>query len=520
MKLNKSSIEWALRHVKTMKDTDLFPLPKEIDVLLEDFDNTVNELSNIDLSNYEWHNARRFLIPKKELSYRLATQLNPLDSIIFSAIMYEYGLQIESRRPTVYDNNVFSYRFSPNRFGYLYATEDSWGSFWEHCKVKAEEYDYVVCLDISDFYNQIYHHTIENELIKCGIPNVVNKSIMRLLEKLTTKTSRGIPIGPHGAHLLAEMTLIPVDNLLTIKYDDYCRYSDDIMIFCNDFSAAKNIIYEVAEILDNQQRLVLQNGKTKIYKTNEFKSVCDQMIQDNPINDLEKDMINIFNKYDFNSYTNNDLITLQEEDYSVFSRDNIEGCLQEYLSHTEINYERIKWLYRRLSQIGVDGGVEFTILNIEKLSPAISEIVNYLVSVGESEQSDLDLNRIGDSIFGLLNNQFIRNNIYLKFSILSLFSTCNNYNHINKLISIFKDSPEELKREIILAVFNSQSDKLYSWFFGLKEQAQNFNDWTRSAYYIACSSMISENKKFYLNSLNDKDILVRLIIKWALKNNN
>ena len=126
---------------------------------------------------------------------------------------------------------VFSYRFAPQPDGTLYAKNDSWKAFWTANLSKAQNYSYIACLDISDFYNQIYHHTIENMLIDVGFPNEIKKSIMKLLENITQKMSRGIPVGPHAAHILAEMSLIPIDDSLTMRGIDYCRYADDIIVF-------------------------------------------------------------------------------------------------------------------------------------------------------------------------------------------------------------------------------------------------------------------------------------------------
>jgi len=239
------------------------------------------------------------------------------------------------------------------------------------------------------------------------------------------------------------------------------------------------------------------------------------MIQDNPINDLEIEKVETFNKYGSNLYTQTDIIELEEEEYNVFTVDKVENCLNAYLASEEPNYERIKWLYRRLSQVRVDSAILYTIENIDRLTPAINEIVNYFTCIGESRRSSLDLNVIGDDIFSLLSKESIDINLYLKISILSLFSSSTSYNHVKKLMSIFRNSSEGLKREIIFAVYKSEND-LYSWIFGLKEQAENFNDWTRRAYYIACSKLIAENKRFYLKSIKTDDILEKIIIRWAL----
>lgn len=54
MQLEKESIKWAIKHIKKQKDTDLFPKLKEYEVLFEDEDNLIEELSKVDIGSYQW----------------------------------------------------------------------------------------------------------------------------------------------------------------------------------------------------------------------------------------------------------------------------------------------------------------------------------------------------------------------------------------------------------------------------------------------------------------------------------
>lgn len=81
------------------------------------------------------------------------------------------------------ENKVFNYRFSPKSDGELYDKKEAWKNFWSVSKEKSKEYGYVVYIDISDFYNRIYHHTLENQLIDCGFENSVIKAIMNMLKR-------------------------------------------------------------------------------------------------------------------------------------------------------------------------------------------------------------------------------------------------------------------------------------------------------------------------------------------------
>jgi Reverse transcriptase (RNA-dependent DNA polymerase) len=409
MKLEEQSIRWALEHLFLYGDTDLFPKMIEIDCLYNIADKTIDQLKNIDLGNYQYGAMRRFIVPKEELSYRLATQLDPLDNIILTAIIHQYGDLIEKRRipiSTNSSNKIFSYRFEPQPDYRLYNPNISWLEFWNQCKKKISNYKYAVYLDIADFYNQIYHHNIENQLQACCFPNQVKKWIENLLKQTTAKVSRGIPVGPHSTHLLAEMSLIPIDNTLSDKGLDYCRYVDDIIVFCDDYTQARVIVYQMAESLDRQQKLVLQQQKTKIYNKEEFETYCESMLQDRPINEFEEDILTVLrNSSNRNPYSCISLSDISIEEMKVFEQNRVEAVLSDYLNEKEPNFARLRWFLRRLSQVGVPSAVEFCIIRMDELTPAISDVCRYLISVINNDKDDWKV--LGTRIFDLLDNNKI-----------------------------------------------------------------------------------------------------------------
>ena len=193
--------------------------------------------------------------------------------------------------------------------------------FWETCRSRISSNKYAVYLDIADFYNQIYHHNIENQLGEAGFPNQVKKWLMNLLENVTAKVSRGIPVGPHATHLLGELSLFPIDSNLSLKGLDFCRFVDDIIIFCDSYQAAKILIYQIAEILDKQQRLILQRNKTKIYESDEFENHCIKMTRNQPINQNEENILKIIQMYsDSNPYTTINIGQLSNSQSSFFAK--------------------------------------------------------------------------------------------------------------------------------------------------------------------------------------------------------
>jgi len=496
MNLSVNTFKWVLKHIKKDKDTDLFPKLKEYEILFSNEADLINELSKIDIGNYTWQPYRRFIIPKDEFSYRVAMQLDPIDSILFEAIIYEYGMNIENKRIPINENKVFNYRFKPDDTGALYNKKDSWKNFWNISKSKVDGYKYAVYIDIDDFYNRIYHHTLENQMMECCFPNQIIKAIKKLLQNTTQTVSQGIPIGPHASHILAEMCLIPIDDGLKLKGYNFCRYSDDIIIFAKDETDAKLIIYEMAKMLDSL-KLTMQRHKTKIFTCEEFKEHCDKMLDDDPINDLEKNMILTMNKYTTNPYEMINYLKLEESDKLVFSEDNIKEILNNYLCEKP-DYQRIRWLYKRLAKIGTNTILDYTIDNIDKLMPAINDIALYFISIANA--SDVLLHETGNKLIKLLDNDIIKSNEFFQITILSLFENTEKFNNISVLIGRFLGTSDNIKREIILAAFIA---KATPWIRDIKQEYNNLGIWSKRAFLIASTLLPKDERKFFIQSVSN-----------------
>ena len=511
MKLKRESIKWALNHLLILSDSDLFPRPIELDIINELGEEAIDSLSSWDLKEIKHGPHRKFIVPKDELSYRVATQLDPLDSIFLAAIIYEFGANIEKKRIPKEDEKVFSYRFSPDSAGHFYDKSFSWSMFWSKSKQKSANFEYVVLLDIADFYNQIYHHSVENQLLNCNLPKEVIDWIMNLLKETTVKVSRGIPVGPHSTHLLAEISLNPIDNSLKARGVEFSRYIDDFIIYCNSEEEARSSIYIMAEILDKQQRLILQRHKSKILKKEDFQKFCDHMIEDRPINDLESCIISIIKKYSGdNPYKIVYLSEIADDDLKYFNEVVITKIFNDYLNKENPNFVRLRWFIRRLSQVGHPSALRYLIENFDKLTPAISDICHYFVSVNNFSTQEWP--NIGEELLRLLDNQIIKSNEYFQISIYSLFNRKTELNHLDKLLSVYKNVSPFIQREIIIAAYkNGASD----WIRELKESYRSMDPWSKRAYLVACSILPKDEKKFFLRSIKPERKLDELIIKWA-----
>ena len=493
MTLKTDSIKWAIEFIHRHSDGDIFPHIPEISVISKRPDGLINAISNRPLGDISPQPFRRFLVPKDDLSYRQATQLHPQDSIIFTGIVYEYGQEIEDRR--LPKDQVFSYRFDPSTEKGLYGNERLWNEFWSTAGAKSENYSHVLYCDIADFYNQIYHHVVENQLQISNFPNQATKWIINLLESTTQGVSRGIPIGPHAAHLIAECTLIPVDNSLVDSGVEFIRYADDLVIFCDSLNDARKALHTIAVTLDKQQRLMLQQHKTRIFDADEFRDYCSQMIEDRPINEEEDKILKIIKKYSpSNPYARVTYNQVSPDDWKAFSGDIVAKIVKEYLQGEQVDYIRLRWFFRRLAQIGHSGALQVIVDQIDSLEPCLPSICSYISSIQEVPTDEWE--KIGEQLLNFLGSKSVIDTEFARLSILSLFSKNEHLDHFAKLVRRFNYSDLHTRREILLAArINDSAD----WLREHKEDFESMDRWQRMAFVYCMSIFPDDERRYFLN---------------------
>lgn len=492
MTLQRDSVEWAIDFVSNHSDGDLFPKLPEMTAIAARKPEFSNACTGKPLTAFPPGACRRFIVPKDEVSYRQATQLDPQDSILLSATVFQFGAGIEPRR--LPKDQVFSYRFNPSHPEGLYGGHSAWNDFWTKAARKARSAGCVLHCDIADFYNQIYHHSVENQLGQSGLPNQAIQWIIKLLESTTAGVSRGVPVGPHAIHLIAEATLIPIDNSLLQAGVDFIRYADDIVVFSENTRAASRSLARIAAILDRQQRLMLQRHKTKIYDPREFGFLCAKMIQDRPINAEEAELLGIVRKYSGgNPYRTITYNQIKPDDWNKISKQVVSKVIKEYLSQPDVDYIRLRWFYRRLSQIGHPGALEVTLENIHPLGPCFSNICFYLASIQTLEGSAWP--GIGSQLLKLLESEDVRESEYFRLSILSLFGRNAELNHFAQLSRMYQMGDPFVRREIVLAAAASGA---FDWVRELKESFGSMDPWQRHAYVFAAAGLPKDEKHYFL----------------------
>lgn len=283
MKIGEDVYRCALRHIVTDGDTDLFPYPFELGFLRDCEDEVSRALAGLDVTQYHPMSVVQSLIPKSKFGFRTAHQPFPVDTLVFTALVLEICDDVEAGRDSVANNRAFSYRkvpgltdgfFVPNR------TYRQWIDVLERY-VFSDEFSHVIRTDISDFYQRIYRHRLENILGSLSSNSAAVSAIERILSEWRGGQSFGIPIGTDAARLLAEAALSDTDFALTAEGIEFTRYVDDIAIYVRKDQDPYAILAFLAGHLASNEGLSLNNQKTLVLDWQDYlKSLGDPGAED------------------------------------------------------------------------------------------------------------------------------------------------------------------------------------------------------------------------------------------------
>src|SRR5213594_1451980 len=107
------------------------------------------------------------------------------------------------------------------------------------------------------------------------------------------------------------------------------------------------------------------------------------------------------------------------------------AVITEYTGNQPVDYLRLAWFYRRLSQIGHPGAIQVSLSNIERLAPCFANVCSYLASVQAIDPDDW--RRIGRALLQLFETDLVKTSEFFRLSLLSLFSRNAHIDHFAEL---------------------------------------------------------------------------------------
>lgn len=176
--------------------------------------------------------SERLLVPAGSHGFRITTKIHPFWNLYLNGLGFAIAEANEPNRSA----RAHSYRLSGDGES-LFDKGRSWRSYKEATiqePALEREGCIVVQTDISSFYEHIYHHRLENVVNDLAPKDsTVAVQIDRILSKLASGRSFGLPVGGQCARVLAEAMMTPIDTSLSDAGIIWHRFVDDFTLICN-----------------------------------------------------------------------------------------------------------------------------------------------------------------------------------------------------------------------------------------------------------------------------------------------
>jgi hypothetical protein len=454
IKLKATTLDWALAHVKRFGDTDVLPIPFEYNAIEHSWSDIKSYLSKQNLFEWTVRAQRTVLAPKSRYAFRVITQLDPLDFLVFSSLIMEIAKDLENARVPTNRQIVFSYRLKVKQDGQLFDPSIGYDDFIGRSKalLDDEKVTHVAVADIADFYSRIYHHRLEGALANATTKTNHVKAIKHLLSGWNSTETFGIPVGNGPSRALAEVLLSDIDDAL-LSYDiNYIRYNDDYRIFANGHAEAYRYLAFLADALYRNHGLTLQPQKTKVLTKDEFCARFLSTPEDREIDSLREKFHELITELDLSDpYGEIDYDSLDEDQHALIDSLNLIDLFREEIQKSDVDFGIIKFVLRRMGQLGDDSLVSEIFDNLDIIFPNFADIIRYFGNLRNLRPEKY--HDIGKRVLDLLKESLVSELDYHRIWALDLFTRSTQWNNEKRFFKMLGEAHDDFsKRKLVLAM--------------------------------------------------------------------
>lgn len=524
-----TAIRRALKNIVAFGDTDVFPFPferylfddklKDSAVLLErrnrNFDEEINAHPPINVEA---------LAPVGYTGFRNVTLIEPLWNAYYLALVISMADEIESARPAISDQRVFSYRYGWNDARSSLFQDITWNDYRRHAVLLSQTKQFVVVTDIADHYARVNHHRLENALKRnCGGSHV--KKVMRLLQRFSNTRSYGLPVGGPASRMLAELSLVDVDRGIGNAGISFVRYADDYTVFTDSKPDAYKALMALSDAL-SVEGLTLQKHKTRIMSASEFRrmsSFLDPKRDDDATDDQR--LLHLAIKFDPYSptaeedYDNLKAAVSQIDVLGVLSREVAKTAIDQSVTRQAIGTLRALIVRKREAALKVLLDPE----NLQTLLPVFPHIMRAVRgtydSLTDSGKTDVacSLLNLGKHADYVLN--FDLNLAYFVQALSRVSPESDQWPDLERLlVEAYDKSKNALVRRLIVhAMGNSKGHYFVS------RRLQDFNSyqsWERHSLLVSSYSLTDEGTHWRRHNKRSLTDFEQLVMAWAAERHN
>jgi hypothetical protein len=442
----------------------MLPLPFEYSAIQHVWTQIKSYLSGQDVLNWKVRAHRTLLAPKGRYAFRIITQLDPLDFLVFAALIREIAKDVEAIRVPISRNVLFSYRISPLKNGQLFDPLIGYDQFLARSEelIKNKEITHVALADIADFYPRIYHHRLQNALSSATSLSQHVVAIMKLLSGWNGTETFGIPVGNAPSRVLAEVTIAEVDDALLSCGINFIRYNDDYRIFTSSHAEAYRALAFLAEVLYRNRGLTLQPQKTDVLPVEDFRKKYLSSLEEKEIDSLYGKFQELINDLGLsNPYQKIDYSDLSTEQQEMIDSLNLSGLLREELGKPDIDFGIVKFVLRRMGQLGDASLVDEVFDNLDTLYPAYSDIIQYFSNLRNLRTEQYS--NIGKQVLNLLEASLVSELEYHRVWALDLFTHTTQWDNEDRFFKLLSTARDPFcRRKLILAMGRAHPKTLVS----------------------------------------------------------
>lgn len=501
-KLTDNSLEFAKQHIEKFYDSDFFPKTFEFEAIWHCWNEVKADISSRNIPKLSITNPKTLTSKKPKGGFRIVHQLEPIDSLIYTALVFLIADKIETARINKNFKVACSYRIQANE-GSFFSENSGFLDFSEKSEQLAEQYKYVLATDITDFYNQIYLHRLNNAIESADDRlKGISDDLETFLSTLNNKASQGIPVGPAASIVLAEAIMIDIDNFIINKGVAHTRYVDDIRIFSDSREKLTSVLEELTLYLYNNHRLTLSSEKTKIIETEKY-------IMEILHNHYELERVELFETLEiFNPYSGeSEEIEIPVDNEDRVANEQISILANKVIERPILDLGLSRALVRKAKKFKVPDLAEFIFEKFEFFTPIINDVCLYLSAITNRHF----IEKYKDKIINLSKSELMNRNL-IRLWFEWYISNCSELLEIPELSQFIFSGPNITSQAQAAILSRNQA-----WVREHKNQLYTFGNWERRAILNAGRILAKDERDHWLKTIEQTSqiALDRYIARWV-----
>ncbi len=502
--LTEQSLEFAREHINKYYDSDFFPKAIEFDALWHQWDEVKKDLMSKNIGKLWVTSPRAMTIAKPKGGFRVVHQLEPLDAVVYTALACEVAPAVEAARMPADAHIACSYRLSIADGSY-FAGGSGWANFNKKTEELAAKFKNVLATDVTDFYNQIYLHRVNNAIESADAKlKPIADDIEGFLSRLNDKSSQGVPVGPAASIVLSEAVLIDVDLFLKDLGVAHTRYVDDFRIFSDSPRDLYKVLERLTLYLYENHRLTVSSEKTFVLNAAEF-------VQKHLHNNYAEEKVQLLETLEvFNPYTDDfEEIEVEVADEEAQQHAQLIAAIEKVINYEHLDLGLARSVIRTARRNSIPVIAKYLLESFDFFAPVVNDVALYLDKITDPNLAK-ELRPLVEKLLSssALDSQLVR--FWIEWYVAQ-------YPDFMKIAKIrqFVFGGENVENQARAAI----TTKNVAWVRDHKAGVYNLGGWARRAVLHASRVLPSDERNHWLKLFigNSPVLLDRWVAKWVLE---